>query len=151
MSRALAGSCWILAPRASWQSAVPDLEDSAVAVFSHFDSCRRDDKGRSGGNIETVGAVAAGAYDFKDLQTRVGYRSGMFPHGNGTAGNFINRFRLGALGGKGCQESCVLGGSRFAAHDFIHYIIGFFIGEITFSYDFLDCFFNHFMFLHFYF
>ena len=69
-----------------------------VAVLGHLHApcCHHESGG--GGNVEAVGLIASGTYDFKDFHTGMGNRNGMFPHGRCAAGNLINGFRLGALG-----------------------------------------------------
>lgn len=62
-----------------------------------------------------------------------------FGHGGGTAGNFINRFGLGAFGGKRRQERRVLGGACLPAHDLVHDLIGFVIGQVLFMNNIQVC------------
>ena len=123
----------------------------AVAMLGHLHAGGSDDKGRGGGNIEAIRPVAAGTNDFQDLHARMRHRCRVFSHGRSAAGNLIDGFRPGALGRERCKERCVLGGCGLAVHDFIHHFVGFFEGEISLSHDFLDSFFNHFSFLHFFF
>ena len=67
------------------------------------------------------------------------HRGGVAPHGGGTAGNFINRFGLGAFGGKRRQERRVLGGACLPAHDLVHDLIGFVIGQVLFMNNIQVC------------
>ena len=61
------------------------------------------------------------------------------PHGGGTAGNVIDRFGLGAFGGKRRQERRVLGGACLPAHDLVHDLIGFVIGQVLFMNNIQVC------------
>jgi hypothetical protein len=67
------------------------------------------------------------------------HRGGVVPHGGGTAGNVINRFGLGAFGGKRRQERRVLGGACLPAHDLVHDLIGFVIGQVLFMNNIQVC------------
>ena len=116
---------------------------SPVAVLGDFDTACGQDHGRRRGNVEGMSAVAAGADDFQDINTRMGNGCSQGAHGFGTAGNFIDRFSFGALRRKGCQERRILRRRRFALHDFHHDLMGFVIGQITFIYNLDNRFFNH--------
>ncbi len=82
---------------------------------------------------------ADGAHDIQYLKAGMLHRGGVVPHGGGTAGNVINRFGLGAFGGKRRQERRVLGGACLPAHDLVHDLIGFVIGQVLFMNNIQVC------------
>ena len=89
-----------------------------------------------------MGVITAGADDFQYIHV-VGYLQGVVTHGSRTAGNFVNGFGFGALCGEGCKKCGILGGTGFAAHDFIHDAVRLIIGQILFVNNFYNSFFNH--------
>ena len=106
-----------------------ELDDgAAIADFGHGGSLLRS------GN-----AKADGAHDIQYLKAGMLHRGGVVPHGGGTAGNVINRFGLGAFGGKRRQERRVLGGACLPAHDLVHDLIGFVIGQVLFMNNIQVC------------
>ena len=87
--------------------------------------------------------VAAGAHDFKDVHARV-HLGGVVAHGGGAACDLICGLSLGALGGKRCQKSCILGGCGLAAHDLVHHGVGFVVSQVLLIDDLYNGFLDHF-------
>ena len=71
----------------------------------------------------------------------------MIAHRCRTAGDLVDRFGLGALGGERREEGSVLRRGGFAVHDLIHDIIGFVIGQVFFINNLFNCICDHFRFL----
>ena len=113
-----------------------------VAVFRYWNAGSGDDEGGGGGDIDTAGMVSAGTHDLHHFPA-VGNRKGMFPHGPGGGRNLIDGFGPGALRGQGGQVGCILYLAGFPVHDFVHYGVGFIVGEIAFCDDFPNCFCDH--------
>ena len=82
-------------------------------VAALLDACRRYDKCGRCGNVEAVRVVSAGSDDFQHFHTFMRYRCCMFTHRSGTAGYFINGFRLCALGRQGRKKCGILGRRGF--------------------------------------
>lgn len=122
-----------------------DVGDGGGAVLGkEFDDGAANDGtiadfGHGGGLLRGGNAIAAGAHDIQYLKAGMLHRGGVVPHGGGTAGNFINRFGLGAFGGKRRQERRVLGGACLPAHDLVHDLIGFVIGQVLFMNNIQVC------------
>ncbi len=99
----------------------------AVAVLSNLHAACRSNQSGGCGNVEAVGAVAAGTDDFKDIHARFAFQC-MVTHRSGAAGDFIGSFRRSALGRKRCQKGCILRCTCFTAHNLVDYVICFVIG-----------------------
>ena len=115
---------------------------SPVSVLGHLHAARGRYQGGSSGNIKTVGVVTAGPYDLKYIHAGID-PGGVIAHGRRAARDLILCLSSGALGRQGRQKRGILGRCRLSAHDLIHDIIRFLIGQIFLAYDFDDCFFDH--------
>ena len=104
-------------PRASSTSAVPQLPGSgAVAVLGDADSGPGRRQRRAGGDVEGVGAVAAGA-DGIHHRSLDAHLEGELAHDGGHARDFPGGLALEPHGG---QEGPELGGSGLALHYLAH-------------------------------
>ena len=87
--------------------------------------------------------IAARTDDFKHFDARMFDGERMLAHGGGRAGDFCCRLSLGALRRECGEVGGILSRTRFAAHDFVHYAVSFFVGQIVLVDDLLDGFFYH--------
>ena len=111
-------------------------------MLGNLDTCCRDDESGGGRDIDAVGVVTAGAYDFQHIHIML-HLQGMVPHGSGRARNLRNGLCLGTLGGKGGQVGCILHLAGFPVHDLIHDGVSFIVGKVLLADYFLYGFFDH--------
>ena len=102
-----------------------------------------DDEGGRRRYIDAARMIAARTDDFKHFDAGMLDGERMLAHGGGRAGDFRCRLGFGALRRECGEVGGVLGRTRLAAHDFVHYAVSFFIGQIVLADDLLDGFFYH--------
>ena len=99
-----------------------------VAVLGYGDATCRDDHGSRGGDIEGIGAVAAGSHDFQHIHV-VKQLHAVGPHAGRRSRNFIDGLTLQR---QSCQIRGHLHRRRLAAHDLIHDCFCLFISQVLF-------------------
>ena len=97
-------------------------------MFGHPAPARSDDETGGRGNIEQVGAVAAGADDVHQVFAPESDATGQFPHHHHRTGNFIQGFTLQPQPHQECPD---LGVGRLSVHDLAHHGLHLFQRQIT--------------------
>ena len=111
-----------------------------VAMLGNGNAAGSNDESRSGGDIEGVGAVAAGTYDLQNVHVVEKFFS-VGSHGSCGSGDLVDGL---ALHGKSREISGLLHVAGGIFHDLIHNLFCFFISQILSFGKFDDCLFDHF-------
>src|SRR5690606_33715914 len=91
--------------------------NSPVAVLGDGAAGGGDHKGAGGGDVEQVGAIAAGAAGVHQIGRVDGDWRNQFAHGGGSAGNLVDALALHA---QADQEGADLGVRGLTGHDEVH-------------------------------